>query len=793
MLETPEQKEIQKSPENTPDPKGQLADIVIKLIMGGGVGAGGLGAFWSLFKDSDIPKAITSAVIGLGISYGALLLKKVDEGNRRRLDQASGAIDQGIDEIVEKLKMRATGAKEAYLLCQALDCRDYKSEGMGSRDRIAIPMLQKVYVSLELDSSAVQAGLGRRLKKKPDDQQHIWDFLVMARNEPAYRKLAIVAWGGFGKTTLLKHLAYTFGTQQHQSFKAPPLVPILLPLRFYRKEINQPNPPSLPELIMQAHIKNLETLSPKVKQLSAKWFEEVLRKGDALVMLDGFDEVPEEERPAFERWINAQVRAFDQSIFLLTSRPTAYKENYNDSPFTKVWVNPLTPEQQEDFVRGWYLCQERLDRGGRMTPEVQSEADLGADNLLKQIFDHNRPELSDLSQNPLLLNLLARTHRSDPGVELPRQRAELYQDICTLQLRKRPDARGIQLPLSPGDRQGVLQEVALVMMQKKLKLIPEDKLLQLIKKILQHRQHNISAQTLMNQLIDVSELIVRQGLEGCEFSHLSFQEFLAATQVKQIGEEAMLYKYLKDANIPRQDRAWWRGTILLYASQSNPTKLIRESLRQNAPDLAYDCWQETRYGIDTRLTADLKALVSTLRSRRYTQLEDLLQAEKWELADKETYRLMITTVGKDVGQGFSHTDFANFPCDDLLMLDRLWVQASKGHFGFSIQKKIWQKCGSPMDYNNRYKDFMCQVGWLRNESAVNYQLLNFSLDKSPLGELPRWGNTPYIHMPSESSYQPRWGSVPRLVTKSIVGTDVSRWVLFERMETCQLTGTTMLR
>ena len=48
---------------------------------------------------------------------------------------------------------------------------------------------------------------------------------------------------------------------------------------------------------------------------------------------------------------------------------------------------------------------------------------------------------------------------------------------------------------------------------------------------------------------------------------------------------------------------------------------------------------------------------------------------------------MIQVVGKEEGQGLSRQDLETFPCEDLLTIDRLWVEASNGHFGFSVQKK----------------------------------------------------------------------------------------------------------
>ncbi len=229
---------------------------------------------------------------------------------------------------------------------------------------------------------------------------------------------------------------------------------------------------------------------------------------------------------------------------------------------------------------------------------------------------------------------------------------------------------------------------------------------------------------------------MRQGLEGCEFSHLSFQEFLAAAEIKALKQESKLYPYLKDANISNKDKAWWCGTILLYASQVNPIVLIEEALKQDAPDLAFDCWQETQYTIDPIIEAQLKTLEPTLRSRRYSKLELLLKAGEWRAADRETYRLMITTVGKDEGQEVDREDLENFPCEDLRAIDNLWVTASNGHFGFSVQKKIWEKCGSPMSYNNGYEKFMKAVGWLRGYNFVSYKEYKFSSSLSPTGELP---------------------------------------------------------
>ena len=127
-------------------------------------------------------------------------------------------------------------------------------------------------------------------------------------------------------------------------------------------------------------------------------------------------------------------------------------------------------------------------------------------------------------------------------------------------------------------------------------------------------------------------------------------------------------------------------------------------------------------------------------SSRYTQLEDLLKTQQWREADRETYRLMITTVGKEEGQGFNRADLENFPCEDLRTLDQLWVKYSNGKWGFSVQKLIWQECGSPMDCNDDWEKFGDRVGWRKGGDGLSTEDLTYDFEKSLIGEFPCVGS-----------------------------------------------------
>ncbi|MEI3651304.1 MAG: GUN4 domain-containing protein [Dolichospermum lemmermannii FEM_B0920] len=104
----------------------------------------------------------------------------------------------------------------------------------------------------------------------------------------------------------------------------------------------------------------------------------------------------------------------------------------------------------------------------------------------------------------------------------------------------------------------------------------------------------------------------------------------------------------------------------------------------------------------------------------YTKLRDLLAAQNWKEADKETYEVMIQAVGKTSGDWFTSNELLNFPCQDLRTIDQLWVKYSKGGFGFSVQKEIYLSVGGKL---RRYEDeafsiFCRTVGW--EWDSINY-------------------------------------------------------------------------
>ena len=99
-------------------------------------------------------------------------------------------------------------------------------------------------------------------------------------------------------------------------------------------------------------------------------------------------------------------------------------------------------------------------------------------------------------------------------------------------------------------------------------------------------------------------------------------------------------------------------------------------------------------------------LISKATGMDYTPLRDLLAAGKWKEADLETTRAMAQAAGREKFEWLRKEDLDKFSCEDLRIIDLLWLESSQGQFGFSLQKEIYQNLGGTREYNEEvWKDF----------------------------------------------------------------------------------------
>ncbi|PHM10664.1 GUN4 domain-containing protein [Nostoc sp. 'Peltigera malacea cyanobiont' DB3992] len=125
----------------------------------------------------------------------------------------------------------------------------------------------------------------------------------------------------------------------------------------------------------------------------------------------------------------------------------------------------------------------------------------------------------------------------------------------------------------------------------------------------------------------------------------------------------------------------------------------------------------------------------------YRELDRLLAIENWKVADEETFQVMLKAARREKDGWLDINGINKFPCEDLRIIDQLWVKHSNSCFGFSVQKRIYQNLGGTKEYDKKKWQAFCeQVGWRKVGKPVYYSDVTFDI-KAPVAHLPLWGGS----------------------------------------------------
>lgn len=220
-----------------------------------------------------------------------------------------------------------------------------------------------------------------------------------------YSKLMILGKPGAGKTTFLKHLAIQCIGGRFQ----PQRVPIFITLKEFAESQDRPD---LPEYIRSY-----------LESTKFEAIRELLDRGNALILLDGLDEIREADVSHVLRQIQQLSERYHRNQFVVTCRIAA--REYTFEQFTEVEVADFNDEQIADFSSKWFRNREDEVKG---------------DRFLKQLKAY--PPIKELATSPLLLILLCLVFE-DSG-DFPTNRSELYQNGVDVLLKKWDVKRNIE-------------------------------------------------------------------------------------------------------------------------------------------------------------------------------------------------------------------------------------------------------------------------------------------------------------------------------------------------------------
>jgi hypothetical protein len=431
-----------------------------------------------------------------------------------------------------------------------------------------IPELGDVYVDVALVSRAPgQASVG----DEGAERQSISG--LVDRRSPAV--LALIGQPGSGKSTLLAHAARRSARMSVGWQPRHRRVPILLALREQADSIVAHPAVSLPDL-MRAAV-GVPGREP------GGWWERQLSRGRCLVLLDGLDEIARaEDRRTVADWIERQIAAYPDNHFVITSRAFGLPDSLTARADVLV-VRPLSAEQVQLFLDRWYLAVEQHATGasGRSARRaVRIRARESAARLNSVLREH--PALHDLAVNPLLLTMIAAAHRYRGA--LPDSRADLYGEICHVLLSRRDQAKGLTELLPWSAKQALLSALAFQMMRDHVTDLPADRVLEVLKPQLERFPPSVTGEAF---LADIARggLLTEVADGRYAFSHLTFQEYLAA---RHVGATPDLVESLA-GNV---SDPWWHETILLYAAAADASPIVRACLEDGtlpALTLAFDC------------------------------------------------------------------------------------------------------------------------------------------------------------------------------------------------------------
>lgn len=324
-----------------------------------------------------------------------------------------------------------------------------------------------------------------------------------------------------------------------------------------------------------------------------RYLERLIVSGEAIILLDGMDELREmshreEVRDAIAAFVS-QVNPADPEMespgllsilaplegrkrptVLVTSRHAGYRDSALPTKFFEHGViAPLSDGAVRRFLLNWNVAVRRWARG-----EELGEADLLTDAIARaDAIDaalHASPSMRAIARTPLLLTVITLVH--DELGRLPHHRADLLMEMGRILVERRATERSFL------DAADILGPVALWLHERRATgLLTKGEFNELVRqsfpRLVVHEPDGATVRVMSERFcVDAEEqfgLIVERGTGLVGFQHRMLQEFFAALEIASWCEDS--FEALEERIFDPQ----WREVVIFVACLEAKTSAQR--------------------------------------------------------------------------------------------------------------------------------------------------------------------------------------------------------------------------
>jgi len=386
--------------------------------------------------------------------------------------------------------------------------------------------------------------------------------------------------------------------------------------------------------------------------LDEAFFRRKLAEGNCLVMVDGLDEAPDRRmRKRIARLFERATQSFRKCDFLVSTRPQSYAEDSVLGGFHAVRIEELEPGDVRTFFEHFARALALNDtESKKFKEELQTALD-------------SRFEIRDMARNPVMLTALAVLQYNDQ--RLPEYRVELYGSILGWMAAAREYKEDRP---SPEKCLEYMRKLALSMQG-----APGGPAVQMSKRR--------AAEILVGEFggsVDANEELLEREMQDSgivysvgadfRFSHLSFQDYLAARAIAGLSEREAWKLLFEEGRIYQTG---WREVVLLLAATlrlqgtNRANWLIKQmledagegSLRNKAMclvilDAILRDLQQLDYYLPQELRVSADSIIDTLSRSDLTGLQLRLRLELADAASPSepviAHNLQATTIPASV-------------------------------------------------------------------------------------------------------------------------------------------------